>query len=270
MALPPAAAPDDRRARDLRRRDGEGHAARRCQRLRPPGRLDERTRTEIKNMNSFNFIARGIDAEVERRSPSGSPATRCARRRTTSTRRPAHSLSIASRRRPTTTATSPSPTSCPSSRRPSSSRRCARRFPSRLLRGSAGSSRRSTSSGPQSSSPAGSTGCGTRPCRRAPTRSRRERHREHARRAGRPTTVPAPELAKLVKRDRIPRTAFDEAISKLGDPGFSADPYLAQEAVSDADELGPSSTASSRRTPARSPPTAAARKGSSASSSDRS
>jgi aspartyl-tRNA(Asn)/glutamyl-tRNA(Gln) amidotransferase subunit B len=54
------------------------------------------------------------------------------------------------------------------------------------------------------------------------------------------TTVPAPELAKLVEaRDRIPRTAFDEAISKLGDPGFAADPYLAQEAVSDADELGP-------------------------------
>ena len=27
--------------------------------------------------------------------------------------------------------------------------------------------------------------------------------------------------------------------AKLADPGFSADPYLAQEAVSDADELGP-------------------------------
>jgi aspartyl-tRNA(Asn)/glutamyl-tRNA(Gln) amidotransferase subunit B len=55
-----------------------------------------------------------------------------------------------------------------------------------------------------------------------------------------PTAVPAPELAKLVDaRDRIPRTAFDEAISKLADAGFSADPYLAQEAVADADELGP-------------------------------
>jgi aspartyl-tRNA(Asn)/glutamyl-tRNA(Gln) amidotransferase subunit B len=52
--------------------------------------------------------------------------------------------------------------------------------------------------------------------------------------------VDAVQLAKLVEaRDRIPRTAFDEAISKLADPGFSADPYLAQEAVSDADELGP-------------------------------
>jgi aspartyl-tRNA(Asn)/glutamyl-tRNA(Gln) amidotransferase subunit B len=55
-----------------------------------------------------------------------------------------------------------------------------------------------------------------------------------------PDATPASELARLVDaRDRIPRAAFDEAISKLGEPGFSADPYLAQEAVSDTDELGP-------------------------------
>jgi aspartyl-tRNA(Asn)/glutamyl-tRNA(Gln) amidotransferase subunit B len=55
-----------------------------------------------------------------------------------------------------------------------------------------------------------------------------------------PLAVPAAELAKLVEaRDRIPRAAFDEAISKLAEPGFSADPYLAQEAVSSTDELGP-------------------------------
>ena len=52
--------------------------------------------------------------------------------------------------------------------------------------------------------------------------------------------VQAPELARLVKaRDRIPRQAFDEAIARVGDPGFSADPYLAQEAVSDSSELEP-------------------------------
>jgi Asp-tRNA(Asn)/Glu-tRNA(Gln) amidotransferase B subunit len=55
-----------------------------------------------------------------------------------------------------------------------------------------------------------------------------------------PSAVSPAELARLVEaRDRIPRAAFDEAISKLAEPGFSADPYLAQEAVSDADELGP-------------------------------
>jgi aspartyl-tRNA(Asn)/glutamyl-tRNA(Gln) amidotransferase subunit B len=55
-----------------------------------------------------------------------------------------------------------------------------------------------------------------------------------------PAAVQPAELAKLVDaRDRIPRTAFDEAVSKLADPGFSADPYLAQEALSDTAELEP-------------------------------
>ena len=40
-ALPAAAAADDRRARHLRRGDGEGHVARRRQRLRPPDGRDE-------------------------------------------------------------------------------------------------------------------------------------------------------------------------------------------------------------------------------------
>jgi aspartyl-tRNA(Asn)/glutamyl-tRNA(Gln) amidotransferase subunit B len=55
-----------------------------------------------------------------------------------------------------------------------------------------------------------------------------------------PGAVSPRELARLVGgRDRIPRAAFDAAISKLGEPGFSADPYLAREAVSDEAELAP-------------------------------
>jgi aspartyl-tRNA(Asn)/glutamyl-tRNA(Gln) amidotransferase subunit B len=55
-----------------------------------------------------------------------------------------------------------------------------------------------------------------------------------------PARVDAAELAQLVDaRDRIPRQVFDEAIAKTGDPGFSAAPYLAQEAVSDAAALDP-------------------------------
>ena len=55
-----------------------------------------------------------------------------------------------------------------------------------------------------------------------------------------PAVVPAAELAKLVDaRDHIPRAAFDEAITRLADPGFSAEPYLAQEAVSDTSALEP-------------------------------
>ena len=55
-----------------------------------------------------------------------------------------------------------------------------------------------------------------------------------------PSVVEPAELAKLVAaRERIPRKAFDEAISHLGEPEFTADPYIAQEAVSDAAALGP-------------------------------
>jgi len=55
-----------------------------------------------------------------------------------------------------------------------------------------------------------------------------------------PDAVDAVELGRLVEaRERIPRTAFDEAVAKVAEPGFSADPYLAQEAVSDTAELDP-------------------------------
>jgi len=55
-----------------------------------------------------------------------------------------------------------------------------------------------------------------------------------------PAAVQPPVLVKLVgARERIPRAAFATAISRLGEPGFSVDPYLAEDAVSDTDELGP-------------------------------
>jgi aspartyl-tRNA(Asn)/glutamyl-tRNA(Gln) amidotransferase subunit B len=55
-----------------------------------------------------------------------------------------------------------------------------------------------------------------------------------------PAAVDPAELAKLVEaRDRIPRKAFDEAIAHAGAAGFSADPYLAEETVSDTAELEP-------------------------------
>jgi aspartyl-tRNA(Asn)/glutamyl-tRNA(Gln) amidotransferase subunit B len=55
-----------------------------------------------------------------------------------------------------------------------------------------------------------------------------------------PGSVDAAELAKLVAaRTEIPRAAFDEALAKVGEPDFSADPYLAQKAVADTAELDP-------------------------------
>ncbi len=55
-----------------------------------------------------------------------------------------------------------------------------------------------------------------------------------------PADVNGGELARLVEaRERIPRSAFDEAIARLGEAGFSADPFLEQEAVSDTATLDP-------------------------------
>jgi aspartyl-tRNA(Asn)/glutamyl-tRNA(Gln) amidotransferase subunit B len=55
-----------------------------------------------------------------------------------------------------------------------------------------------------------------------------------------PARVDAGELAKLIAaRDEIPRKTFDDAIAHVGDDGFSADPYLEQKSVADASALEP-------------------------------
>jgi aspartyl-tRNA(Asn)/glutamyl-tRNA(Gln) amidotransferase subunit B len=55
-----------------------------------------------------------------------------------------------------------------------------------------------------------------------------------------PAAVNPDELAKLIEaRDRIPRTAFDEAITHAGDASFSADSYIGEIAISDFAELDP-------------------------------
>ena len=55
-----------------------------------------------------------------------------------------------------------------------------------------------------------------------------------------PDRVDPAELAKLVSaRDEISRRAFDDAIAHAGDEGFSAEPYLAQKAVADTSALKP-------------------------------
>ena len=55
-----------------------------------------------------------------------------------------------------------------------------------------------------------------------------------------PGAVDPAELAKLVDaRERIPRRAFDDAIAHVAEPGFSAEPYLEQDAVSDTAALEP-------------------------------
>jgi aspartyl-tRNA(Asn)/glutamyl-tRNA(Gln) amidotransferase subunit B len=55
-----------------------------------------------------------------------------------------------------------------------------------------------------------------------------------------PAAVNAEELGKLIEaRGGIPRAAFTEALSASADPGFKADTYLAETSISDESELDP-------------------------------
>ncbi|MEX2210563.1 MAG: Asp-tRNA(Asn)/Glu-tRNA(Gln) amidotransferase subunit GatB [Gaiellaceae bacterium] len=55
-----------------------------------------------------------------------------------------------------------------------------------------------------------------------------------------PEVVDGEQLGKLVEaRERIPRAAFVEALAHAGEPGFEAERYLGEASVADVDELGP-------------------------------
>ena len=102
-------------ARRLRRRHGAGLAARATPTCRSgrAGSTELGTKTELKNMNSFGFLERGVAAEIERQIElleAGEPVV--AGDAPLRSRDRARSRRCAPRRRRTTTATSPSPTSC--------------------------------------------------------------------------------------------------------------------------------------------------------------
>jgi aspartyl-tRNA(Asn)/glutamyl-tRNA(Gln) amidotransferase subunit B len=55
-----------------------------------------------------------------------------------------------------------------------------------------------------------------------------------------PASVNGDELAKVIeRRAEIPRAAFTEALAASGSPGFSAERYLAEAAIADVGELDP-------------------------------
>jgi aspartyl-tRNA(Asn)/glutamyl-tRNA(Gln) amidotransferase subunit B len=55
-----------------------------------------------------------------------------------------------------------------------------------------------------------------------------------------PSTVNGDELAKVIeRRAEIPRSAFAEALAASGSPDFSAEQYLAEAAIADVSELDP-------------------------------
>ena len=85
--------------------------------IRPVGTTELGTKTELKNMNSFRFVERGIDAEIARQRRSLEAASEVVQETLHyDPRTGADHARCAPRRRRTTTATSPSPTSCRSCR----------------------------------------------------------------------------------------------------------------------------------------------------------
>ena len=208
--------------------------------VRPEGSSELRTRCELKNMNSFRFVAQGIDAEVARQIAvyeSGGEVVQetydfDAGSGTLTARR--------SKEEADDYRYFPEPDLVPIEPPRSWSNGCAPRCRRARRAGSAGSRPSSTSTVPSCSSRGARRRSGRRRSRPAPTGSPAANLIANRLAGVDADAVDPAELAKLVEaRDRIPRAALDEALEKVATPGFSAEPYLAQEAVSDTAELEP-------------------------------
>ncbi|MGE5691643.1 MAG: Asp-tRNA(Asn)/Glu-tRNA(Gln) amidotransferase subunit GatB [Pseudomonadota bacterium] len=207
--------------------------------VRPAGSDELRTRTEIKNMNSFSHIGRGIEAEVARQVEVWESGGEVVQQtydfhvdtgRLTARRSKEEAEDYRYFPEPDLVPVEPTPElvermrgelgELPSAR----IRRLERELDYLLAEGLVTSGRDSL-------------------YERTPGERRAVANVVMNQVAGagiEPSAVDPAELAKLVEaRERIPRKAFDEAIARLGEPGFSADPYLAQESVSDTAALEP-------------------------------
>ena len=204
--------------------------------VRPAGSDELRTRTELKNMNSFNFAAKGIEREIARQIEiyesggevaAGDAAFRCPGDE--------ESPPMRSKEEAQDYRYFPEPDLVPVhppaelvERAARRDRRAARRAhpPDRrhalVLRRRRARHRRAR--------PA----LVRRGRRRAPTRRRLRTcsRTSSSRRASSPApSMPASWRSSWPARSEIPRAVFDEALAKVGDDGFSAEPYLEQKAV---------------------------------------
>jgi aspartyl-tRNA(Asn)/glutamyl-tRNA(Gln) amidotransferase subunit B len=210
--------------------------------VRPAGSAELRTRTEIKNMNSFNFIARGIEAEIERQIgvwESGGEV-----RQETYDFDAVHGVLTARRAKeeaddyryfpePDLVPVEP-PTEFIEALRAELPESPAERI--RRIEPAVGFDRAAVLvTGGNDKAWNESVTAGADPVEAANFIAN-----DLVGAGVDPNALATPIVVKLVTaRNRVPPAAFRQVMSRLGEPGFDPEPYLAQEAVSDTDELGP-------------------------------
>jgi aspartyl-tRNA(Asn)/glutamyl-tRNA(Gln) amidotransferase subunit B len=208
--------------------------------VRPRGSDELRTRCEIKNMNSFNFIARGIQAEIERQIAVWERGDEVQQETydfdaATGTLTPRRSKEEADDYRyfpePDLVPVEPTAEQVERVRAvlPESPGERIRRFEPAL--GFGLSSDVVT---------AGRSALYERLAEQIDPRTAANLLMNELTAAGVEDVPNAAELAKVVAaRQEIPRESFLAALAASGDPGFRADDFLAEKVVADADELGP-------------------------------
>ena len=210
--------------------------------VRPAGSDELRTRTELKNMNSFNFAAKGIEREIARQIGIYEAGARCSRRRSTSTRTAEDSPPLRSKEEAEDYRYFPEPDLVPvhpPAELVESLRAEVGELPAARIRRIAETLSFYDAdvlvTGGLDRLWSAVVDAGADPKETANVLAN-----AFVATGVDPSSVNAAELAKLVSaRAEIPRAAFDEALAHSGDEGFSAEPYLAQKAVSDVGELDP-------------------------------
>jgi aspartyl-tRNA(Asn)/glutamyl-tRNA(Gln) amidotransferase subunit B len=210
--------------------------------VRPAGSAELRTRTEIKNMNSFNFIARGIDAEAERQIGVWESGDEVRQETYDFDAASGHLMARRAKEEADDYRYFPEPDLVPVEPPAELVERLRSELPElpatriRRIEAAIGFDRAVvlvTQGNDRAWSESVAVGAD-------PVEAANFIANDLVGAGVDPNTLAPPILVKLVTaRNRIPPAAFRQVMSRLGEPGFDPDPYLAQEALSDTAELEP-------------------------------
>jgi aspartyl-tRNA(Asn)/glutamyl-tRNA(Gln) amidotransferase subunit B len=210
--------------------------------VRPAGSAELRTRTEIKNMNSFNFIARGIDAEAERQIGVWESGDEVRQETYDFDAASGHLMARRAKEEADDYRYFPEPDLVPVEPPAELVERLRSELPElpatriRRIEAAIGFDRAVvlvTQGNDRAWSESVAVGAD-------PVEAANFIANDLVGAGVDPNTLAPPIVVKLVTaRNRIPPAAFRQVMSRLGEPGFDPDPYLAQEALSDTAELEP-------------------------------